>query len=201
MPDSIISLYQRHSEEWDRLRGRSLFERPWLDRFLALIGPAPEIIDLGCGSGEPLAAYLIGRGVAMTGIDSAPALIALCRQRFAAHRWIVADMRALPVTATFDGILAWDSFFHLNHDDQRRMFASFGRLAKPGAPLLFTSGPSHGKAIGNMWGEPVYHASLSSDEYHARLSENGFTVIDHRIEDPECGKHTVWLARRLTDQA
>lgn len=201
MPDSIISLYRRHSEEWDRLRGRSLFERPWLDRFLAPIGPAPEIIDLGCGSGEPLAAYLIGRGAALTGVDSAPALIALCRQRFAAHRWIVADMRALPIATTFDGILAWDSFFHLNHDDQRRMFTSFGRLAKPGATLLFTSGPSHGEAIGNMWDEPVYHASLSRDEYRARLSENGFTVIDHRIEDPECGKHTVWLARRITDQA
>jgi hypothetical protein len=31
----------------------------------------------------------------------------------------------LSLQRSFDGILAWDSFFHLNHDDQRRMFPVF----------------------------------------------------------------------------
>jgi len=36
--DRIIDLYERHTETWDRERRRNLFERPWLDRFLAAIG-------------------------------------------------------------------------------------------------------------------------------------------------------------------
>jgi hypothetical protein len=34
-------------------------------------------------------------------------------------------MRQLALGRPFDGIVAWDSFFHLGHDDQRRMFAIF----------------------------------------------------------------------------
>jgi hypothetical protein len=31
--DQIIDLYERHALTWDTERDRSLFERPWLDRF------------------------------------------------------------------------------------------------------------------------------------------------------------------------
>jgi hypothetical protein len=61
--------------------------------------------------------------------------------------------------------------------------------------LLFTSGPAHGEAIGSFGGEALYHASLDEAEYRALLDANGFDVVDHRIEDPECGGHTVWLAQ------
>ncbi|EXI77463.1 MAG: hypothetical protein AW10_03817 [Candidatus Accumulibacter appositus] len=56
---------------------------------------------------------------------------------------------------TFLALVAWDSFFHLSHDDQRRMFPSFARHAAPGALLLFTSGPAHGESIGSSRGEPL----------------------------------------------
>ena len=95
---------------------------------------------------------------------------------------------------TFQGIIAWDSFFHLAYDDQRRMFPVFGAHAAPRAPLLFTSGPSHGEALGVFQGEPLYHASLDSAEYRMLLDENGFDVVSHVVEDPHCGRHTIWLA-------
>ena len=57
----IIDLYERHAHAFDRDRGRSLFERGWLDRFRAVAGDAAPILDLGCGAGERMAAYLIGR--------------------------------------------------------------------------------------------------------------------------------------------
>lgn len=31
------------------------------------------------------------------------------------------------------------------------------------------------------------------------LAANGFSVVDHVPEDPTCGGHTVWLARRDKD--
>ncbi len=83
----------------------------------------------------------------------------------------------------FEGVMAWDSFFHLNFEDQRWMFPIFRTHAAPGAPLLFTSGPQHGEAIGNLYGEPLYHASLAPDEYHALLAANDFTVAAERKED------------------
>ncbi len=154
------------------------------------------MLDIGCGSGMPIAGHLIGRGHPVTGIDSAPEMIALCRARFPAQDWRVADMRGLDLGCAFHGLLAWDSFFHLSHDDQRSMFPVFRRHAALGAPLMFTSGPAHGIAIGAYRGETLFHASLDPDAYRALLAANGFAVVAHRAEDQDCGGHTVWLARR-----
>lgn len=145
---------------------------------------------------EPIAAYVISQGHAVTGVDGAPAMIALCRARFPGQRWIVADMRGLRLGETFAGLLAWDSLFHLSADDQRAMFRILRDHAAPGAALMFTSGPRHGTAMGEFEGEPLYHASLDPAEYRALLHAHGFDVLAHRAEDPECGDHTLWLARR-----
>ena len=108
-----------------------------------------------------MANYLIDQGFAVDGIDSSAKLIALWRERFPNRCWHLADMRDLSLEKTFDGLLAWDSFFHLSHDDQRRMFPVFRRHASRRAALIFTSGTSHGEAIGSYHGEPLYHASLA----------------------------------------
>lgn len=194
--DNIIAFYQRHGRAWAIDRGDRLFEGAWLDRFRALLPPTnAHVLDLGCGSGKPIAHALIERKCRITGVDSAPAMIALCRASFPSHDWRLADMRHIDLQRKFNGILAWDSFFHLCHDDQRRMFPLFRAHAAPGAALMFTSGPSHGEAFGCLFGQPLYHASLAPDEYRALLAENGFTVVSHRAEDPDCEKHTGWLAR------
>jgi SAM-dependent methyltransferase len=196
--DRIIDLYEHHALEWvgDRSRMRSFVEQGWLDRFIGLVPPAGTILDLGCGSGKPIAAYLLARGFTVCGVDSSPTMIALCRENFPDQEWLVADMRTLALSHRFDGILAWDSFFHLNYDDQRRMFPFFRDHAVPHAPLLFTSGPRHGEAIGAFRGEPLYHASLAPDEYRSLLAANNFSVTAEKMEDPECDRHSVWLARR-----
>ncbi len=80
--EKIVELYQRHAIDWDRERARSLVEKPWLDRMLVLLPPERSILDLGCGSGEPIAGYFIDRACHVTGVDSASSLIEMCRSRF-----------------------------------------------------------------------------------------------------------------------
>jgi len=194
----IIELYQRKALEWVRNRERpgELFEKSWLDRFRALLPSAGSILDIGCGSAEPIARYFIERGHQITGVDSSAALIEICRTRFPRLQWRVSDMRHLALGRKFNGVIAWDSFFHLCPDDQRQMFPIFREHAAPEAALMFTSGPSHGEAIGSFEGEPLYHASLDPAEYRLLLGQDGFRVVSHIVEDPSCGRHTIWLAQR-----
>jgi SAM-dependent methyltransferase len=192
--DAIVGLYERHAGDFDRDRGRSLQEKAWLDRFLQHVRPSGVVLDIGCGMAEPIARYLLESGFSVVGIDSSPSMIDTCRTRFPASEWIVADMRQLQLDRRFDGLIAWDSFFHLHAEAQRAMFARFAAHAAPGAPLMFTSGTSEGEAIGSYCGEPLYHASLDPDEFERRLSSSGFEVVEHRADDPDCGGHTVWLA-------
>ena len=196
--DRIIDLYQRKAADWIESRARTrLIEKNWLDRFQALLPPSGVVLDLGCGAAVPMAAYLIGLGHPVTGVDSSLAMIDACEKRFPAQEWIVGDMRRLALQRQFCGILAWDSFFHLDYDDQRLMFPVFRAHAAPNAALMFTSGPAHGEAIGEFGGEPLYHASLDTAEYRSLLDRNGFGVVSHVVEDPDCGGHTIWLAQRI----
>jgi SAM-dependent methyltransferase len=199
--ERVVDLYERKARAWvaDRTRQRTLMEKGWLERFTALVPAGGTILDIGCGSGRPIAAYMIDRGYDVTGIDSSPTMIELARGNFPGQDWLVADMRYLALRRRFLGLIAWDSFFHLTFDDQRRMFPIFAAHAAPSAPLWFSSGPRHGEAIGNLHGEPLYHASLDPAEYRSLLAANGFSVVDHVAEDPTCGGHTVWLARRNKD--
>ena len=194
--ERVIGLYERHARAFDSLRSKHLFERRWLDRFAANLSGGACVLDIGCGSGEPMAAELLSRGFAVTGIDSSSTLISLCRERFPSGDWRVADMRQLALGRTFDALLAWHSFFHLTPDEQRAMFPLFASHSAEGATLMFTSGPGEGVAIGTFEGEPLYHASLGPEEYRLLLRESGFTVVDHVAEDPDCGGATIWLARK-----
>jgi SAM-dependent methyltransferase len=189
--ERIIGLYEQNAAAWDAMRGRDLNEAPWLDRFLALVPPGGSILDIGCGMGEPVARYFIERGYGVTGIDSSPALVAMAQERFPAHKWRVADMRSLELGRRFDGLIAWHSLFHLSPEDQRPLFARFAAHARPGAPLIFTSGPEHGEEIGQWMGEPLYHGSLGPDEYRALLAAAGFGGVSHH---PDRRSATVWLA-------
>ncbi|WP_349539239.1 class I SAM-dependent methyltransferase [Bradyrhizobium sp. AS23.2] len=170
-------------------------ERKWLDRFVAQLPSKPNVLDIGCGPGEPIARYLLERGGAVTGIDAAPEMIEIAKGHFPDATWLVSDMRSLSLNATFDGLLAWNSFFHLSPADQRQMFPIFRRHAVGGAALMFTSGPSFGEAMGTFQGEALYHSSLDGTEYRQLLDSNGFDVVEHEVEDPECGRHTVWIGR------
>jgi SAM-dependent methyltransferase len=193
----IIDLYERHALAFDGMRGRNLFEKPWLEHFAGLIPRRGHVLDLGCGGAEPMAAHLIKRGFHLTGVDTSKTLIGLARKRFPGMAWYEADMRTFYMPTKFSGILAWHSFFHLNADDQRAMFPRFGAMAGPGAALMFTSGHFEGEAMGEFGGEPLYHASLSGEEYRALLAKSGFQVVAQISQDPACGGATVWLAKNI----
>jgi SAM-dependent methyltransferase len=198
---AIAALYERFADRYiaDR-RQLAPYEEQWLDRFIALLPPPRRVLDIGCGAGAPMAEYLLNHNCAVTGIDSSPTLIAHCRKQLRAGSWMVADMRRLALPQDFDGLLAWDSFFHLTQHDQRAMFGGFKQHAAAEAVLMFTSGPCAGVALGSYHGEPLYHASLSPEEYETLLTMHSFTTVAHVARDAASGDRTIWMARHKPDR-
>ncbi len=197
LADRIIGHYEKHAAAWDRDRQNLGWnDKVWHDRFIDRLGTNAGVLDLGCGQGRPVAQHMIERGLRVTGVDSSPTMISFCRDRLPDQEWIVADMRHLALGRRFDGILAWDSFFHLNHDDQRRMFAVFAEHTSVGTILMFNTGPQHGEGVGEYGGDPLYHASLSPAEYEALTVRFGFRVLQHATNDAQAGGRTVWLCQR-----
>ncbi|WP_205632944.1 class I SAM-dependent methyltransferase [Enhygromyxa salina] len=195
----VKQFYAAHGLRFDAERARELNERSYLERVRAAVPAPARVLDLGCGGGEPIGRWFLESGYRVTGIDAEPSLLALARERFPEVEWRLGDMREVALGGAFEVVVAWDSFFHLDPDDQRAMFPRFAEHTALGGLLLFTSGTHHGTAISPLFGTPLYHASLASEEYRELLHQHGFVVLVHRVSDPDCGGHTVWLTRRERD--
>ncbi|MEM6848863.1 MAG: methyltransferase domain-containing protein [Pseudomonadota bacterium] len=199
-PEDILPTYDRVGRAFAEERVKDLFEKPALDRFRAAL-PGPRVLDVGCGSGDPIALYLARNGCAVTGLDGARTMVELFRETLPAAQCYHADMRTFDLGEKFDGVLAFNSLFHLTVEDQRAALARMAAHAGPDAALMFTSGPDAGEAFGHVDGVAVYHASLAPADYCALLLEHGFQTLSFRPNDPECREHTLWLAKRIGDGA
>jgi SAM-dependent methyltransferase len=192
----LAELYARHARRFDAFRTGSRMELPYLERIASLSPPSGAVLDLGCGSGEPIARFFVEKDYRVTGVDAVLEMLAICRERFPQMTWLREDMRRLDLAERFDVVIAWDSFFHLPPGDQRTMFETFRKHTAPGGVLLFTSGEAEGEGLGgDLFGDELYHASLDTGEYARLLGAHGYDVVLHRARDPDCGGHTVWIAR------
>ena len=190
------AVYERQAAHFDSERDKSGLEAGWLARFAEHLPAGASILDAGCGTGDPVSRWFIERGYSLTGVDYAPAMVAIAKRRFPQARWRLADLRTLDLGETVDGVLSWHGFFHLSPAEQRIGLERLCSHLKPGAPLLLTVGPHAGEAIGHVGGEPVYHASLDQAGYAAALDAAGFNVVDFVAEDASAGEASVVLARR-----
>ena len=194
----LQALYRKHAAQFDALRVGSSIEEPYLRRISRLAGDEGSVLDIGCGSSEPIARFFIERGYYVTGYDFSEEMLAIARERFPSMEWILGDMRELDLKREFDIVIAWDSFFHLSPQDQRKMFPRFRDHLRPGGVLLFTSGTTEGASVGgHLFGDELFHGSLSTAEYKEQLAEHGIATVLHRVEDPDCGHHTIWIGRRV----
>ena len=66
---------------------------------------------------------------------------------------------------------------------------------------MFTAGPAAGVAMGEWQGEPLFHASLSREEYASLLVAQGCTIEQVWVGEPVADGPTVYLARHQISPA
>lgn len=199
--DKVYESYDKIVDWYDGARSRELFEKPYLDLCLAEIKSEAKILDLGCGTGDPIGRYYIEKNYSYTGVDASKNMIALARSRFPQAKFVICDMRELDLKEKYDLVIAWHSFFHLPQDDQRKMFKTFENHIEDNGVLMFTSDAYAGEIWGDNGGENLYHASLSAEEYKKLLKEHHFKVIIHKVEDENCGDATIWVCKKTAGVA
>jgi len=192
---NVFEVYNKVGDWFAENRPQNLTERKYLDMLISLIPAVGRILDVGCGTGFPILNYLAGKGFSVTGVDASEKMLQLAERNFPSEEFILADMRTLLLAKKYDAIIAWHSFFHLPAAEQPDMFTIFENHLNPKGILIFTSGSTGGEAWGINGGENLFHASLDAEEYKTLLEKHHFKILEHVIDDPECGNATVWMAQ------
>ncbi len=112
------------------------------DFYLSLPKPGSAILDIGCGTGL-LAAAFAKNGHDVVGLDPAPAMLDIARQRPGGERvcWVGADARDFDLARSFDLVVMTGHVFQVFLEDRdiAQLLGGIRRHLKPDGRLAFES--------------------------------------------------------------
>ncbi len=152
------------------------------------------VLDLGCGTGHPIATYLVAQGHRLVGVDASPAMLDSARERLPAHRWIHGTMQTVEIDEIFDAVVCWDALFHLPREEWPGVLRKVHRWLRPGGRFMLSSGgvvdPDGRGFTDTMFGQEFYYDSLPPDALLALLEATGFDVVLAEMCDlPDGGRN------------
>ena len=169
-----------------------------LDDFLRRLPKGGRVLDAGCGSGK-VAALLLRRGLAVTGIDISPGMLDLAATVAprANLRWM--DMRRLRFPrSSFDGVVSLYALIHVPRRDHLGVLRGFRRVLRAQGTLLVVMGRDDlPYELDEFLGTPMYWSHYGADRNLALLAEVGFSVLWSRIVGPQGDRH-LWALTRAT---
>jgi SAM-dependent methyltransferase len=97
------------------------------------LGPGQAVLDLGCGAGV-FCRLAADAGASVTGIDAAPALVEIARERVPEGQFAVGDIPPLPyASGSFDVVTAFNSLQFVPNPGA--VLAEVSRVIKPRAKI------------------------------------------------------------------
>lgn len=193
------SSYNQIADQWAAERHTSFVSKLVID-FASRVKSGGHILDIGCGTGYPIASYLSAQGFQITGIDFTQNLLdnalALNLPRASFQ---LCDFFDFSPHEKYDGIIAFDSFFHFPKEKQHEIYPRVASWMIPGAYLLFTHGLHEGEITGSMYSAPFYYSCLDISTVLMLMHEAGLhpvNIHEHYIER-DMDRDLVVLAQRI----
>lgn len=187
-------------DQWRDYRRNNPLNRCVSD-FANLLTSGAQVLDIGCGTGYPIAASLAERGHEVTGIDLSEKMIDYaCALTLPRASFFVADIMEFKTDEMFDAVIAFDSLWHIPLDQQERVYEIIGNLVRRGGYFLFTHGKNHGTVTGEMFGHPFVYNALSKEEVMCLLYKNGFAVLssfEDYIEETTGDRELLIVAQKV----
>ena len=174
--------YNNIANEWNSFRNNTKLHK-YVIEFEKHLKSNAYILDLGCGTGYPNMTYLNEQGHFVHGIDMSEEMISYAIDlKLANTSFELINFLDFNHDKKFDGILAFDSLFHLSIDKHEEAFKKVSKLINKDGYFMFTHGKKEGTVEGTMYGEPFYYSTLDSDRMINILIEEEFEIITELID-------------------
>jgi SAM-dependent methyltransferase len=170
----------------DQFRGSEESVAATFDEYLPIFAGATDVVDLGCGRGEFLAA-LRSSGVRARGVDSNEAMVAVARERGldATQGDALGYLAALP-DDSIGGLIATQVVEHLEPPYLNRLLDASARRLRPGAPIVLeTINPACWYAFFSSYiRDPTHVRPVHPETLQYLLRASGFERVEIRYRSP-----------------
>ncbi len=160
-------------------------ERRIFDLTLERVPTGANVLDLGCGTGRPIAEYLVSRQVHVTGVDQSAAMLQLARSHLPEQDWILSSLENFEPEGEFAAVIAWDSLFHIPREEHAAILARVRAVMPLGGRFALTVGGSeHPAFTDTMFGHTFFYDSHSPEAAMALLGGLRFKIILSEFLNP-----------------
>lgn len=199
--------YDRIAAQWHANQRASAYVEhvlSYVDRVIDGLPADAKVLDLGCGTGDPIARYVLDRGYRVTGIDESSEMLKFARQALPKAEFIHANMVDVEFTEAFDAAIAWDSMFHVERKHHAAIYRKLANTLKTGGRLLLSVGgsaPSEDEAVqgftSEMYGETFYYSGFAPNVARELIEAAGFEIELWEVDDPSSRGHIAVIARKV----
>jgi len=127
-----IKYFDSVATEREKWRKKGAFYHKELEKYLQFIIPFnSSVLEIGCGTGELLAALKPDRGL---GIDISPKMIEVAREKFPQLQFDTGDLEDIKIEEKFDYVVLVETIGHV--DDIQLAFKELHKVCKPQTRLI-----------------------------------------------------------------
>lgn len=198
--DLVRRGYDAVSLRYDEAYGAETKYQSLLGDLCHRIPAGGTVLDLGCGSGVPVARTLAAAGYRVTGIDISEVQIRRARERVPQAEFLHADATAVSFgAASFDAIVSFFALIHIPLAEQPPLLRKIAGWLRPGGCFVATTGHGEWTGTEENWlggGAPMWWSHADAATNREWIEQAGLTVEREEFIPEGDGGHALFWARR-----
>lgn len=151
---------------------------------LAVLPPSARVLDVGSGTGRPVAADLVAAGHRVTGIDVSAEMVRIAREQVPGAEFVQADVREWESEpGTWDAVCAFFPFLQLPRAETERALGRIAGWLAPGGRFALITVPADVEDVPvDFLGHTIRVTSFPADALADRVRAAGLEVTGTRTE-------------------
>lgn len=198
--DVVRRGYDALSLRYDEAYTASAKYRSWLGALIAALPRSAAVVDLGCGSGVPVARDLVAAGHRVTGVDFSAVQLCRARRLVPAATFLHSDLTAVRFSpGSLDAVLAFYSIIHVPLAEQQALLYRIASWLRPGGVFAATMGHTAwtGSEPGWLGGDaPMWWSHADAATNRRWLEATGLTVVEETFLPEGDGGAVLFVTRR-----
>lgn len=164
-----------------------------------------RVLDIGSGTGRPVAHDLAEAGCRVTGVDVSGVMVGIARSQVPSAEFVHADIRDwTSPEASWDAVCVFFSFLQMSRAETESVLANIARWLVPGGYLSIMTVPLDVEELEIVFlGHPVQVTGFTPADLAARVESAGLTVLGTHVETfqpdkpgAQAEEHLLITARR-----